>query len=343
MKSEISVIMPVCNDERDVRSHALSILDRFPAVTRLFIVDAAVYPDGVSPLRTMAGTDVRIHIIEAPGAYPGAARNRAISRAPDGIIVHLDGGCRPADGWLEALCEPLLSNAADYVTGEVLPMKTPTRWFGFHHDAAPLFFAISTWGVRSQQCMAGGASVAYCKWVWEKAAGMPEWLRAGEDVLFARKVRLLGIRHCFAPDSICYWQVGPRIIDVLRRKYRYTAADMRLTPAPAHLKATIGRLVFFAFLLCTAAAFHPALPAAGAAALLLIARSTYKAIRRYYSRAGGSYRRLPPHIIFAIMPLCIAALYLFEAAGVIRGLPWRFARRKENRALIQQYLIGGHT
>jgi cellulose synthase/poly-beta-1,6-N-acetylglucosamine synthase-like glycosyltransferase len=268
---------------------------------------------------------------------PGKARNIGISSSRSEIIVHLDASCTVEPGWLNHLISPILDNNANFVTGRISPMPAPSKWLWFKHDLGPLFYSMCNWTPRSDKFPAGGCSVAYRKYVWELAGGMPEWLRIGEDVIFSRRLQNLPVRFAYANDSVCYWQAGPGLVDALRRKYRYILADISLYPFPAHLKKAMIRSAFVVG--SVVLPLFMGYKGLTAVALFLI-YTTYNSIKfvQRYIRFKSEHRQVLPFpvIIFAA-PILLMAIYSVELAGMVMGiflLPSRISSKK----LIQNYL-----
>jgi len=102
---------------------------------------------------------------------------------------------------------------------------------------------------RAQNTVAGGASVAYRREIWDRAGGFPEWLRYGSDPLFVEKVLRQRPRTAIARDAVLLWQIGPGLRDIARRQFkrewsRYTRSGRPVAAGwPCYVLMLAGALV----------------------------------------------------------------------------------------------------
>jgi glycosyltransferase involved in cell wall biosynthesis len=325
-KPAIAVIVPLRNEAAGLQPLLAALLGQLPEHGEIVAVDTGSRDGTDTIIRSIAAKDTRLRLVRAAGALPGAARNTGIANTTAPIIVQVDGGCMVGPGWIESMYGPIRDDKADYVTGAVAPLAAPARFCGISHDAALLFFAFMAWSPRSQTVMAGGAAVAYRRTIWERCNGQPDWLRVGEDVLFAAKARHFGIRHHFAGAPPCRWQAGPRLRDVIRRRYRYVKGDILLPELGPSTKPGLLRMILFV-IPCAAVGLWPAAPIVSAILLLAFSvRFWFKAVRRYRTASCAPDDRLPRPEAAAILAAGTMAWLAAEAAGLSAGLIVRFTK-----------------
>ena len=68
-------------------------------------------------------------------------------------------------------------------------------------------------------------SVAFRKSWWAKVGGYPNWLRAGEDLVFDFRLRDMGARFAFASDAIVSWYPRPGLKEFFAQYRHYARGD----------------------------------------------------------------------------------------------------------------------
>ncbi|MFH0910757.1 MAG: glycosyltransferase [Planctomycetota bacterium] len=334
----VAVVIPVRNEAEGLDALLGDVFAQEPLPDEVVVADAGSTDGTAAILEAWGRREPRLCRIEAPGAMPGRGRNLAVAAARSEIIVQIDGGCRVSPGWLASLVRPLLEDRADFVTGKVLPMPIPAACFGRPYDLSSVLFAGMQWLGRSERHMAGGASVAYRRELWERAGGQPDWLRAGEDVLFAKKVRSLGIRHTYAEDSVSFWQAGPTLRQALRRKVRYVMASLEIRENLGAVGKIGLRTLAAAFLIGLSFFRLPALGVLAAGAALFWGRNVAKAWRRY-ALLSEEKNRLPFLPRLLVLGTASLGWILAEHVGLFLGLA-HILRDGEGRARLKQYKTG---
>lgn len=141
------------------------------------------------------GVPVRYILEKRPGLSNG--RNRGLAEAEGEILLFTDDDVRPPAGWLEGMCEPILSGNADAVAGGVRIAPNLLRpWMSSMHRS---WLASSEWlECGTPQAMVG-ANMVFSKRVLEKVPGFdPELgagaLGSGEESLFSAQLIAAGYR-----------------------------------------------------------------------------------------------------------------------------------------------------
>ena len=221
-----AIVVPVKNEKHGLESLINTLLPQMAPHDELIFVDAGSTDGTREFLLSCAKTNEKIHFFTKSGATCGGGRNAGIRQTESEIIVHIDGGNIPTKNWLRKLCAPIIEGKADYVTGNISFMPIPKRILGIDIDMGEIYglFLFHDFRRDMDGGMAGGSSVAYKKWIWEDVGGLPAWCgEGGEDVLFVEKIERLNIpaRKTFVNDAIVFWQIGPHLRNVLKRKLQF--------------------------------------------------------------------------------------------------------------------------
>jgi glycosyltransferase involved in cell wall biosynthesis len=228
--SEVSLIMPVLNEEASVITTLESVLNQDRKPSEIIIADGGSTDRTVELIRSFDSRGIPIRVVPNPKILPGAGRNAAINDAKHELIAATDFGVVLDARWLAEIVAPLEQDpSVDMVAGLVRPNVTNA----FESYVAAV---LHTWNSRRpedfspeqiQQLLAqhpplpGGNSVAFRKGIWEKAGRYPDWLRTSEDKLFAKKVYRLGGKITVSLKAVVYYDPRDRLRNVFRQFYGY--------------------------------------------------------------------------------------------------------------------------
>jgi glycosyltransferase involved in cell wall biosynthesis len=337
---KVAVVVPVKNEIDGLGGLVTSLQGQVSEGDEIIFVDAGSSDGTQGALRDYAARDPRIRLLISEGAFPGRARNLAIRHTNAEIIAQIDGGNHPDEHWLQNLVAPMLRGKADYSMGAVKIMPVRRRILGRIMDMGALYGASlhrTEFRDGSDGPPAGGASVAYWRWIWEKTGGFPEWLRYGEDPLYVRRVMQLKPRISFTPDAILYWQLGPTLRHVLRRQIHRAANTFH---DPVTLRCGLQNLFasVLLFVLMAAACVLPFLwiPVAlgfGSQLALQTAKSLRTYCRREKPEAQDLFRAL------LIFPIVEGLGMMARFAGTVQGLFWLRNARAE-WGMRRRYIAG---
>ena len=186
--------------------------------SEIVVVDAS---DGrLDHIRLHHGTSVRwVQFKQPPGVRISIPhqRNVGVREAQGGIIVFTDAGCRPDEGWLSRLVDPLRHD--EYITAG-LTLATP--------GSSSLYDSGARHALRSRyltECPT--INLAFCRQVFDMVGGFDERFSYGSDIDFAWRLVDAGYRIRSVPDAVVRHDWG-RFQRQLRRSYAYGRARMRL-------------------------------------------------------------------------------------------------------------------
>lgn len=202
--TKVSVVVPAYNEEINVDGLLNAIFcDSLRKPDELIIVDAGSSDDTVRAVINWANnhTDCNIVVIELKSrAYPGKARNIGVKNASNDIIAFLDMGVTPAFRWLDDLMLKMRSDV-DVVWGKV-ESRAHTTWENG--------FSLLT-SNKKNQVIKYVPSMCMRMDTFLKSGGFPEDLRAGEDLVFKRKLAEMDLNEDFA-EAIAYYSGYPKTL-----------------------------------------------------------------------------------------------------------------------------------
>jgi glycosyltransferase involved in cell wall biosynthesis len=215
----------LCATLLDEADSVVAWLDSIFAQTRppeeIVLCDGGSTDGTIERIELRAAQDRRIRLIVEPGANVSEGRNTAIAAASGPAIAVTDAGTILDPHWLERLIAPLEEDPSLAVSA------------GFYRPAGRNAFerilatAITP---RRRDLPADGfppssRSVAFRKSWWERVGGYPNWLRAGEDLVFDRRLREAGARFAFAPEAIVSWYPRPGLGEFFAKYRKYARGD----------------------------------------------------------------------------------------------------------------------
>jgi glycosyltransferase involved in cell wall biosynthesis len=198
---EVSLCSTVFNESESIESWLTSIMNQTRPPAEIVICDAGSTDGTADLISGFASGDTDVKLIVEEGANVPEGRNIAIAAARHPIIAITDAGTVLDEDWLERLVAPL---EADPEVAVSAGFYRPAGRSQFEHVLATVITP------RRQELADDGfppssRSIAFRRDWWEKVGGYPEWLRAGEDLVFDFHLRDWGAQFAFADDAIVSW------------------------------------------------------------------------------------------------------------------------------------------
>jgi succinoglycan biosynthesis protein ExoA len=236
----VSVIATLLNERACVAPLLESLLLQSRQPDEIIIVDGGSTDGTIEALRSIEKAHSEIHVFVVPGANISQGRNYAIGKTTSPLIAATDGGCRQEPRWLEELVRPFSEETQIMAVGGFTAI-----------DARSSFEKVSGMLVLPREPNAhayanpplSGRCSAFRKEAWKKAGGYPEWLYTGEDTLFAKKLRALGLRAVFAPKAVVSWRPRSSFRKLFKMFYLYGRGNARHGEFP---DATLWHLKYYA-------------------------------------------------------------------------------------------------
>jgi glycosyltransferase involved in cell wall biosynthesis len=222
--SEISVVVPVRNEEASIRSLLEGLLSQTLLPKEIVITDGGSVDATREIIEEFIKEGAPVRLIRERNSLPGRARNIGAKHSGYEWIAFTDAGTRSAPDWLASLAANIGDGSAvDVVYGSYDPIVD-----SFYKECAAIAYvppaASSAEGpVRPRSIV----SALMRRRVWEAVGGFPEHLRSAEDLLFMNKIEQSGFRIARAPQAIVYWSIQPGLWSTFRRFSVYARNNIR--------------------------------------------------------------------------------------------------------------------
>jgi glycosyltransferase involved in cell wall biosynthesis len=221
---EISVIIPVRNEEASIRALLESLLNQTLKPAEIVITDGGSTDATPEIISEYVERGEPVRLIRELAALPGRGRNLAAAQAANDWIAFIDAGISPEPTWLQLLAQRAkVQSDVDVVYGSYEPVSDTLfkRCSVMAYVAPPV--EIEGKLVRSRFV----ASALMKRSVWQAVGGFPEDLRSAEDLLFMNKIEQANFRITNAPDALVHWQVQSTPWLTCKRFVTYARHNMR--------------------------------------------------------------------------------------------------------------------
>ena len=219
---KISVIIPVRNEQKSIRELLDSLLAQSRKPDEIVITDGGSTDSTADIIRSYIKNGTLIRLICVKEALPGRARNIAIANARYDLIVMADAGTKLTANWLEELARPFASDKNIEVVYGVHGVNAQTL---FEQCFSIVYLARGRkWNEKFVRFPWLG-SLALKKYVWEKAGGFREDLRATEDLLFFRAIKELKFESTVAPEAVAFWRPRGSLSEAFVLAFKYAVCD----------------------------------------------------------------------------------------------------------------------
>jgi cellulose synthase/poly-beta-1,6-N-acetylglucosamine synthase-like glycosyltransferase len=217
----VSLCATLFNEAESIEAWLDSVLAQTRPPGEIVLCDAGSTDGTIERIESRAAGDERIRLLVEPGVNVPEGRNAAIAAAGNELIAITDAGTVLDPDWLRRLIEPLEGDSEVGVSA------------GFYRPAGRNAFEMVLATVitpRRRDLPDDGfppssRSVAFRRSWWERAGGYPEWLRAGEDLVFDYRLRDLGARFAFAPEALVAWYPRPDLREFFAQYRHYARGD----------------------------------------------------------------------------------------------------------------------
>jgi len=266
------------------------------------------------PLPSPRAPKWSLRVIEVGPSFPGKARNAGARAAEHQWLVFLDAGARPTPEWLDSFCLAAEQTPdVQVIYGCYLP-NLRDEW-----DWAAAGVYLPSRPAPDVGCHPTTASLCVRRGFWESTAGMPENLRAGEDLLFFRDVETRRALAVTALGARVVWDLPAGARAHFSRLRRYSAATWPTELARRWHWPLIRMYAAALAMISAMPALHPAF-AAVVPALVAV-----RVARNYHRRMPGLPLALTP-----IRVLRLAAMTGLVDAATLLGI-WDSLSRRQPR------------
>ncbi len=251
MKLQVSLVIPVRNEERSLRVLLESIRAQTRPPDEVILVDGGSNDRTVELARELTAGDPRYRVIEAGDATPGRGRNVGIAAATHDWIALTDAGIRLDPDWLAELeAATYRQPSAKVVYGHVEPVMET-----FFERCAALSY-VDPVRLRPEgltRCPST-ASLLIHRDVWRAVGGFPD-LRAAEDLIFFEAIARRDCPGVRAPRGVVHWRLQPTLMRTFAKFTNYSRVNV-LAGQQRQWHYGVARLYVAAGLLAVLAALH---------------------------------------------------------------------------------------
>lgn len=224
---KISVIIPVRNEERSIRSLLESLRNQTLQPAEIVITDGGSSDLTREIISEFVKRGEPIRLIRESAALPGRGRNLAAAEARNEWIAFIDAGITPEPDWLESMAqraETRIDNEdVDVVYGTYEPVTD-----SLFKLCAVIAYVAPPFESEGKLIRPNSVASALMKRsVWETVGGFPEHLRSAEDLLFMRKIEAANFKIARAPEALVHWQVESTAWRTFKRFIGYARSNMR--------------------------------------------------------------------------------------------------------------------
>lgn len=221
---EISVIIPVRNEEQSIAQLLDSLIGQTVPPSEIVITDAGSTDGTTEIIARYATARVPVRLLRTNAALPGRARNLAAAEAKREWLAFIDAGVQPEPDWLQQLISCALGGAdIDVVYGAYEPVVNTLfkQCLAIATLAPPR--AIEDKLIRDRSI----TSALMKRAVWQQVGGFPEELRSAEDLLFMNKIDKRNFHIARAPDALVHWQIQATPWLTFKRFVTYARNNLR--------------------------------------------------------------------------------------------------------------------
>jgi glycosyltransferase involved in cell wall biosynthesis len=217
----VSVVVPCRNAASTIDAQLAALADQdFDGALEIVVVDNQSTDGTARRVAQWQRAIPALRVVDARGrAAPAFARNTGIAAARHELVVACDADDVVDRAWARRLAESLAN--ADVVAGgtvewggNALPDPPDPRPFGRAGFGYLPALSGSSFGVR--------------KAAWSRLGGFDEELVYGEDIDFAWRAQLDGLRYASRPDAFVYHRVPDAAGELFRKWVRYGTYQPRL-------------------------------------------------------------------------------------------------------------------
>lgn len=318
----ISVVVPVRNEAPFIDKTLAQLLSQDYDRERyeVLVADGQSTDGTAERVLALQDTHPNLHLLDNPGRWSSAGRNRAVEAARGEILVVVDGHCE-LDGpnHLRNLAAAFARSGAACVgrpqpldAGLTRPVQRAIAWarsclLGHHHES----FVYST---AERFVKAKSVAVAYRREVFEQVGLFDESFDACEDVELNHRIDRAGLHCFFTPSVRVHYQPRATLQGLFQQMHRYGRGRMRLLgkhpetfTIPGFLPAAFTlSLVVGAALASLARGFAPVYAGAlGLYALIVMLTSAILSVRARELR------------LLAWLPIVFTTIHLGAGTGIL--------------------------
>ncbi len=217
---KVSLIFTVYNEEKNIKELLDSVFSQTKVPDEIVILDSLSKDNTIKIIKSFK--DKRIKLIEKK-ADIGTARNIAINKAKNEIILVTDGGCILDKSWVDEISKPFTDKSVDVVGGVFKPVGK-----NFFEKCQGVVVCKPIEKIDESKFLPSSRSFAFRKKVWRKIGGYPKHEIGGEDTKFVLDIVKKRYNLKITKKAIVYWRMRSPLKYFIRQYYLYAAGDARM-------------------------------------------------------------------------------------------------------------------
>lgn len=219
---EVSVIVPVRNEEATIAELLESLEKQSRPVTEIIIVDGGSTDGTIREAERYLVRGLPLKILRLERAFPGEGRNHGVSSAKTELIAFADAGVRVNPQWIEKLLEPMQRDpSVDVVYGHYEPVAD-----SFFKECAALAYVAAPVDRGGRRIRAPFISSSLMRRAaWEAVEGFPPF-RAAEDLIFMEAIEERAFKIAYEPEAVVHWQIPGDCAGTFRRFAEYSRHNL---------------------------------------------------------------------------------------------------------------------
>ena len=312
---EISVVVPVLNEEESIRILLDGLLNQTLPPNEIVITDGGSIDGTREIIEEFVSRGAPVKLVRERDSLPGRARNVGVENARCDWIAFTDAGTRPAPDWLAELAGKARDDgAAAVVFGSYEPVVDSF----FRQCAAIAYVPATTLTPNGPVRPLSIVSALMRRTVWEGVGGFPEHLRSAEDLVFMNRIEAGGYRITRAPRAVVYWTIQPGLWKTFRRFVTYSRNNIRAGLWRKWQAAIFQRYALIGVVAVPAVFLGVkwlAIPL-----LLVLAQLVIRAIRALHQNRHSYPARITRSILRLLLVVVIVAT--LDAAAFVGSVSW---------------------
>lgn len=211
----LTIIIPFLDEDSSLKKLLDSLIHSKENIFEIIIINT-----GTHDLKNLVDhkyfSFFKINIQNRPNLFPGQARNEGISLVKSEFVGFLDSKTIPKKNWVNESLSKLEQNY-QFVFGKYTINES--EWF-------PKILRACTNGLKATDCLPGSVT---SKKLLERVNGFNKTTRAGEDIEFFTKLKMLDIStYSHSEPLISYSGLPRNLFLALKKWYRYSFENSKI-------------------------------------------------------------------------------------------------------------------